>query len=65
MTEDSRSRVLVVEKLVKKQMDANAKRPQGEVPDIFRKIEGGERNAEGEVGEGGLGRQFEGSRREE
>ena len=64
MTEDSRSRVLVVEKLVKKQMDADAKRPQGEVPDIFRKIEGGERNAKREVGKCGLARQSAGIRRE-
>jgi len=42
-------RILMIEKLVEEEMNANAQWPKGEVPDILGKVESGEGNGEGKM----------------
>lgn len=51
MAQYSRPAVLAVGKLVQEQVDRYAKWPEGEIADVFCKVEGGECDAEGEVSE--------------
>jgi len=46
MRQDGRTRIFGIEEFVKKQMDRNAKRPEGEITDILCEIEKGECDAE-------------------
>ena len=54
MTQDGRTAVLLVQKLVHEHMYRRTERVQGEIPDIFGEGEQRERRAEREVREGGL-----------
>jgi hypothetical protein len=59
MAEDRRARVLRVEKLVEEEMDADPKRPEGKVADVFGKCEGGKSDGERQVREGRLEKHYQ------
>jgi hypothetical protein len=42
MTQDRRPRILLVQKLVQKQMDRRSERVERKVTDVFEKVEDGE-----------------------
>ena len=54
MAQNSRTRVLVVQKLVQEEMDADAEGPQSEISHVFGKVECCERDAERQVRESRL-----------